>query len=44
MMGEGMKQKQKLEVLEARITEFTEMLNSFISSKESEENVIFLVA
>ena len=43
-MSEEMSLKQKLEVLEQRIPEFKEMMNSFMNSKEDEGNLIFLVA
>lgn len=39
-----MKNKQRLEVLQKMLPDFSEMFRSFMRSKEDEENVIFLVA
>ncbi len=39
-----MTQKQKLEILSAKLPEFKEMISSFMSGKEEEELLIFLVA
>ena len=42
-MTEDMTNKQKLEILTAKLPEFKEMLISFMSVKEDEHNIIFLV-
>jgi len=44
MMTPEMSKKQKLEVLQRRLPEFKEMVSSFMSGKEDEEHIIFLVA
>ena len=39
-----MSKKDKLKLLQDTLPEFKEMINSFMSAKEDEENVIYLVA
>jgi len=43
-MSSDMSKKQKLEILQQQLPEFKEMLNSFMSGKEDEEHMIYLVA
>ena len=43
-MTESMTKKEKLAILQSRLPEFKEMLSSFMSGKEDEEHIIYLVA
>ena len=44
LMTEEMKQKQRLAVITEWLNEFSEMLSSFMSGQDDEENVVYLVA